>query len=341
MDKVRVNKLLISISIVMLVILSLGVFSFAEGKEPTAKKTEIILYTWPVGTTAYLLTHALSEKINKTSSWLRVSPVAYSTPTEGIMNMQSMKDKSMVIVGTDAAAAIRGLRPYPKPMSSIRGVANLAHVSNPFATLDPNVKGCADLKGKRVTSTSPAAASVYIWEACFERCGVKPGEYKIEYMSYTKGVEALKAGMVDAISIGSIYLPKKHLLLPIPAIAELMSRETVYFVPYEAEDVDKVIKEKGLFGISFVHLPPGGLKGSNQPVWTYALSIGFYCDSSLDSRIITEFLTIFYNNFDELKVGIPAYKNLSRESMGAMFIPKEYWHPTALGFMEEHNISIK
>jgi TRAP-type uncharacterized transport system substrate-binding protein len=302
---------------------------------------EITVFTWPVGTFAYVHNHKLAEMINKKSSWLRAHIIAYSTPTEGIMNMQQMKTKSIASVGTDGPAAIKGIAPYPKPMLTIKAIGNIANVCNPFATLDPNVKSWADLKGKTVSSTSPAAASTHIIKAAFERCGVKPEEYKITYMSYQKGVDTLKAGMLGACSAGGSYYPSKKLYMPNPATAELIASKPTYFVPVEAEDVAKVIAEKDLFGIGHFSLPPGGIKGSNQPVSGYSLSTGFYCDEALDARIIIEFLKIWYEDFDNLKVGLPALAYLNEEDMGNMMLPQEYWHPAALRFMQEHKIPIR
>jgi TRAP transporter TAXI family solute receptor len=286
------------------------------------EKTEITIFTYPIGTFAYVHSYNLSEMINKKSSWLKTSVFACTTPTDGMMQMINMPKNSIVANASDGPAAIMGITPYDKPHPSIKYISSIFQVGNPMATLDSNLRTWADLKGKTISTTSPAGISTMLVKACMAGAGVQPNEYKLTYMSYQRGMESLKSGMVAAAAAGGLYYPKPRVFNPNPPTAEVLSTQPLYFLPITAADVEKVMKDNGYFGMKPLKVPAGNFKGSDQEVTAFTMSASYFCDESLDPKIVTEIVNIWHDNFEELKAGIPAIKNYSTEDMGNMMVPR-------------------
>lgn len=327
--------------LIALVFCSAGMQVFAQGSKAEPAKTEITIFTYPVGTFAYVHSYNLAEMINKKSPWLRATIFACTTPTDGMMQMINKKTSSIVANASDGPASIKGIAPYDKPHPSIKSMGSIFQVGNPMATIDPKLKNWADLKGKTISTTSPAGISTALVKACMARAGMKPGDYKLTYMSYQRGMESLRSGMVAAAAAGGLYYPAIQSFNPNPPTAEVLASQPLYFLPMTQSDIDETMKRFGYFGMKHLSVPAGKFKGSDQPVTAFTMSASYFCDDALDPRIVTEILRIWHGNFEQLKAGIPAIKNYKVHDMGNMMVPKENVHAAALKLLEELKIPVQ
>jgi TRAP transporter TAXI family solute receptor len=335
------NRKAIVLVLVLFTAVLAGQLIWEQQANAQEEKVEITIFTYPIGTFAYVHSYNLSEMINKKSSWLRTTVFACTTPTDAMMQMLNNRKGSIVANASDGAAAIRGIAPYEKEHTSVKSMASIFQVGNPMATSDPELNSWAQLKGKTISTTSPAGISTMLVKACMARAGVKPDEYKHTYMGYKRGMEALKSGMVAAAAAGGLYYPNRQFFNPNPPTAEFLATQPLYFLPITPEDVEKVMSDYRYFGMKHLRVPAGQFKGSKQEVTTFTMSASYFCDETLDSKIVKEILTIWYDNFEAIKGGIPAIKNYTPQDMGNMMYPTAHIHPASIETMKALNIPVQ
>ena len=107
------------------------------------------------------------------------------------------------------------------------------------------------------------------------------------------------------------------------------------------KDVEKVMADYRYFGMKHLRVPAGQFKGSKQEVTTFTMSSSYFCDETLDSKIVREILTIWNDNFEAIKGGIPAIKNYTPQDMGNMMYPMAHIHPASIETMKALNIPIQ
>jgi len=330
------NKSKLILLVLVAVVLSLPP-ALGFGANLPTKNIRVTLYTYSLGSQSYSYAYNLSEIIKRGSDWLRVDVMSTSNPLEAVLLLHENKKNSLAMFSaTNFYGAYKGFKPFDKPITSLRAIGMYCPAVNVFATLNPEIKSLADLKGKTVAYWSPASGFNVPIDKAMEASGLKPGGYKQTIMGFAKIANSLKGGLVDAALFGFTGAP----LNPNPALAELLSTKKVYWIP-TPPDVMKAVRATGWPHIPGI-IPAGTVSQITKDLHGFGAGKGLvtHCDVALDDGIVYEFLKVWYENFNELtKMLGPSFAKSTAADLGNTGYDSEFVHPIALKFYKNHGIS--
>jgi hypothetical protein len=317
----------------------------APVKPPEAKPTKpreevtVRLLTMTLGSTAYVVSFALAEIVNKNHPWLRVNTLESQSNLGNLValaNDPSIRKSTFVFSSEDANEwAVAGLPPLKESYKGARAIAAFAETALIFATLDKNIKTKADMDGKRVMLMQKGSVSTIAHEALFSQVwNIKP---KLSYGTFEAIKDALKDGLVDVGVLPINGMPGPG-YTPIPALGELLSTKDVYFINTPAADV-RTLMTKGRFGIYPVTIPARAI-GDKQPneIEGYGHSLSWWADIEMSEEIVYEITKTIYDNAEKFKDYHRDGRMVTRKTMARIGIPEELFHPGALKFYREKGI---
>jgi TRAP transporter TAXI family solute receptor len=310
----------------------------SEPRKPYA----IQIYTYYVGTWAYIQGVALAEFINKDSNWLRATAVeAKSTETNVRLLIERPEMRKNTLVHTINGAiwqARHGIGVFKSPYDKIRTVGLIGTSFMGILARDPNINTLKDLSAKRVSvGLKPSIGGVDFPIAVLKHAGVKNVTYS--YLGYTDGPRALKDGLVDAC-ISSAFPGKEDRTkyIAVPSLIELLQVvPDVKFISIDQASFEAAKKEIGIPVYLFT-IPPRALTPKQTNPWaSYGYYVTWTADAEMPNDVVTEICRVYLKNVDRFREYAPPGEFITKETIGKLG-PEENMHPAALKFYRENNI---
>ena len=248
-----------------------------------------------LGLTGYVIIEALSATVNKQTK-LRNS----SMSTSGGAENMALIGESVIHLGqttsSDWPAAIKGEKPYKKPVECHQMFAYTMWNMIPLVRADSDIKTFADLKGKKIMPSQPTSSAGAMWKVVFNAAGMD-SDVSWNYGSWRETYDALKAGKVDAIP-GLITNGR-----PSPILTELLVSEKLRAIEVPADIMKKArAMNAGVLNVPVSSAAWGG-DGGKVPSPTISGVVGVHPD--LDPEICYEITKAIFENEESIrKIGV-------------------------------------
>lgn len=197
----------------------------------------------------------------------------------------------------EAQGAFEGLRAvfsvHAEPFTLIVGASS-------------DIKGFADLKGKRVNVGNPGSGQRATMEVVMDAFGLTMDDFALA--SELKGSEMAQAlcdGKIDAMiyTIGH----------PAAAVTEAATTCDVRLVNVEGAPVDKLIADNPYYRAASV---PGGMyKGNPDETSTFGVGATFISSTDVSEKVVYTLVKAVFDNIDDFRKLHPAFANLKEEQM--------------------------
>jgi len=317
--------------------------------EPAHETVVLEIYSTDFGKAAYVLSFALSEIINNNSEWLRA--VAIETPGSAA-NMQILQrdpGKAGVWVGFLNPISIHngriGQPPFTPEQPFTMGVKAVSVTTNTGAVLvttNPDIKKPEDLVGKTV-ALEAEGHTMELWPRfCLETWGIYD-KVKIVTMSMGAQTDALIDGTIDVGTSGAVMLePTEEFSdwVPIPIFERVLASREAWVIPFTPEDAAQ-IRERTGYPIYSIGGKGKTVGKSTLPDWRGLwLSQGWFVSEDMPDEVVTELVRIIYENAELFRTYHANGQAISKESIGAIAIPRDSFHPAAVKFLESKGVKV-
>ena len=313
----------------------------------TKKPYRIEVRTTTFGGSCYILGFAATDILNKNSSFIRGSVLESSGSAENIrrvgMSPDLRKRTIFTCVFDEFVNAKKGIPPYDKNPEAFKDLMILIHeqkLSDVIITLDPNIKTLADLKGKRV-ATWPKGTSKHDQTYNYIAGAGKEviDSIKWQYTGY-QGYDDMLLGKTDA-ALGFCPERGRGKFTTVPRLMELMAKRKVYFVTATPE-MRKHSEE--LYGEAFgttLKIPAGAIGEGvpSQDILGFGVLLAWGVYPDMPDDIAYQIVKTLDENHLKFKEYHPAGLGWFPENYGTYPAKKEYWHPGAIRYYTEKNIS--
>ncbi len=274
--------------------------AFAQAK----KEVTISVLSAPFGTATYVLCNALEQIAKKEHPWLRI--VASESPGF-VFNLKKLDAEPSLrqntVIGSGPALiglATAGSKPFDKKFAAPKLIGNINIVAVWLASLDPNIKGAADIAGKRLALGKAAQIN---W-AVLPRAVVENGwgaKTNVQYLGPKPAISALLDGKADVAVIGGYIDPGQSKIALAPPTLELTATgRKLNHLSFGVEAVKKTVP-KG-YRITPYTLPAGAFAGLDKPIETFIDTSAWTVDASFPDELayeITKLLITHVGRFGE------------------------------------------
>ena len=309
-----------------------------KGKEAARPDANLQLLSMTLGGSAYVMSFALAEIVNKNHPWLRLTAVETKGSVANLVTMArepGLRKNTLFFTHEESNSWAReGRPPFKTPYKGARAVASMAETTLVFATLDRNIKSKADADGKRIMTMQKGTSTAVIHEMLFDIWGIKP---RMSYGDFNTIKDGLSDGIIDIGTQPINGIPGIG-YSPIPALQELMTTKNVYFLNVSAADVNAVVK-KGGFDI-YAHTIPARAIGDKQPepVTGYSHSLSWWADVEMSDETVYEITKAIYDNAEKFKEYHRDGRMITKKTLARIGVADELFHPGALKFYKEKGI---
>ncbi|MGI5835384.1 MAG: TAXI family TRAP transporter solute-binding subunit [Chloroflexota bacterium] len=311
-----------------------------SSREPVTLRTILSAF----GSSAYNIGFALSDIAKKNHPWLRISPGESPGPVYNVKALEnpSLWDNTFITMTTvTMKMAADGDPLIGQKVTGIRGIINTTPAAIFLATLDPNIKTPADLKGKRIGlglksqmgwAILPALTLEHGWgiteeNADFQWIGAKPAK------------DALLDGRVDAAVIGMYLNPFTNEYSPTPNLVEMAaSPRKAYSLSWGKEQIADVIEKTGL-PLTQVTIPAGAHAAVEQDLDAWVDITGFAAKDIFPEEYAYEIVKLAAANADKFGEYDALGKIISKELLPFGWTKKTI-HPGALRAYEELGLEV-
>ena len=292
-----------------------------------------------LGGSAYVLSFALAEIVNKSHPWLRISAAETRGPVPNLVTMANepalRKNTFFFTQESSNSVARQGLPPFKQPYTGARAIAAFAETTVILVTLDKNIKTKADIDGKRVMILTKGNPSAQLHEMLLtDIWGLK---VKLSNGTFENIKDSLQDGLADVGSLSVNDNPGVG-YIPIPPLNELLTTKDVYFINLPPADVEALVK-KSKIQVAPSSIPPRAL-GNKQlaAVQGYGQTNGWWADAEMSEELVYEFTKAIYDNTDKFKEYHGDGKLMTKKTLARVDVPEELFHPGALKFYREKGI---
>lgn len=315
-------------------------------KAPQTHETvRVDILAAPKVVSGYVLSFAMSDFVNKSHPWLRLTPIETTGTGENIATMSQQPDrrKNSLIYSEPMIhhTAMVGDPPFKTPYTTLRAVARTTTGADFIVTLNKDIRKMEDLVNRKVALGFPLSTNDYSWRLPMRHSYGIEDKIVIQNIGWDKGAAALADGMVDACVQMVEYGSDSSKPVPMPSLQQLISTKQVYFVELDKEAVTKAAKQSGY--PLFAEVLPISSLGSNippQPLVAGGIAPGWWADSEMDEGVVYEICKQIYENIDKFAGYHPLGKGLMRDRLGLFPISKDMYHPGAVKFYQEKGIKM-
>lgn len=301
------------------------------GDVKSQKTQDLIIYcdslgAGSIGGTFFSVGTALSKVISK-YTWVK----AKTEPTGGgIENLIKVNEKTFSLGITQADVALHafmGTRDFRQKYDKIRAICGAHHLDMQIATLAKSgIRSVADLAGKRVALGAAGGGSRWVSEMILEKYGLKEGDYKAEYLPYSKAIDAMREGHLDAV----FFLSGG----PSNALLELSESMEISLLPLDEDILDDITDGYPYWTRS--NIAAGTYAGQDAPVPTLGVSCILITHKDVGEEPIYSIVKSLLEHTDEIAEEHPAGAEYCLENaLKGITIPM---HPGAKKYFLERNM---
>lgn len=334
-------KLIGSICLILLLLIP------AKAQTQTPSKIyRIEVRTATFGGSTYILGFAISDILNKKSTWVRGSVLESTGTTSCIKTVGGDPEKRKRTIINCAAdtffKAKNGEPPFEKNAELYKDVMIMMfqqYLGTMFVTIDPNIKTLADLKGKRVATWPRGTTKFEHGYNLIAGAGKEVlDSIQWQYTAYA-GYEDLIVKKVDA-ALGYCSAMGPGQYSPLPQLKELMTKRRIYFITATPE---MRLNSRKLFGDAYgatvklkANIFGTGIPRQDILCFNAVLAWGIY--PNVPEDVVYEIMKTLNENHAMFKEYHSSGKNVLPETYGLYPAPKEYWHPGARKYYDEKGI---
>ena len=316
-------KRMLSVLIVVGFVLTMGLAASA------AEKTFLSIATGGVAGTYYPLGGGLAQVMNKHVPNVEVTAETGNASAANI-NLIAGHEVSMALVQNDVSyMAIRGEKPFNKPVENLRMIASLypEHVQC-ITVKGSGIRTLMEIKGKRVSVGAPGSGVAGSLNSIFSAAGIKYSDMNTDFLDFANTAERLQDGQLDAGFLLAGY--------PTAAVMALAAQKDIDLVAFDEELLDKLVKQFPYFTKDVV--PAGTYKGVDHDTPTPAVMAILVCDATMPDDLVYNIVKAVFENLDELKPVHDKAKLISLET--ALKGASISVHPGAAKYYKEKGMAV-
>ncbi|MDP2644768.1 MAG: TAXI family TRAP transporter solute-binding subunit [Desulfobacterales bacterium] len=338
------NRYLTSMVLVLLGVILLGAAVPGPAAAQTRPPVNLKLYSMSVGGTAYVLSFALSEVINRNHPWIRIESLeARGSVGNLVLLSQKPELRKDTLIFTHEISnedAREARRPFKNAYKGARAIAALTHTNLVLVTLDKNIKTKADLAGKRLMSMRAGTSTAVLHQTLLKDIWGVADKVKLSHGDFGTIKDALKDGLID-IGAQPINGSPSTLFMPIPTLTALMATKDVYFFNTSADDIRALAKKTGQ--PVFPSVVPAKALGPKQPeaIHTYGHSLSWWADEQMDEEIVYEITKTIYEHIDDFQKYAGAQgKLIDRATLPTINVSDDLFHKGAYKLYKEKGLAV-
>jgi hypothetical protein len=322
--------------------LILGAWATEPLVQPKQQPKEIQIYGGPLGQSAYLMPFALSDLINKNSTWLRATAIQTKGTMENVRILQKYPERraNAVIWASPMASfgAANGLPPFTERFIGIKFLSLGALNGSWFVSINPQIRTAEDLVGKRIGYGPKAGGPDIPIEFTLRHGYGILDKVKVTYLGGDAVKDALLDGMIDAGVAAVVITDEKMDWVPTPAFNELFNTKSCYLISLDAEVQTKTRNATGIPMGHEVLKPKEWGKTKAQPWTVQGHYNSFGVHESMNDDIVLEILRVIYENTERFADYNIAGKGLKKETMTKIGCKRTDFHPAAVKFFQEKGV---
>jgi uncharacterized protein len=294
-------------------------------------KRIISIATAPMGGVWYSYGGVIANVISKYLPGVQATAEATNGAVDNIKLVGSGRTELALMMADVGYDALMGRGPF-KAKVSIQNLATLHTNYNYAVCLEgKGIHSIKDLKGKRVSTSTPGSGAEVVALRVLEAYGIDPNkDIKRERLSAAESSGALKDGKIDAFfwngGIGAA------------AIADLAATPGLKIKLIDQGDIiDPIVKKYGpIYFKTFI--PAKSYMGVNYDAYTLGICNLLICNPSMEENLAYGILKTLFEHKEELALGHAVGKDLQLEN-AVLNSPLPY-HPGAARYFREKGLKI-
>jgi len=310
----------------------LAFFIWVQPENLWAQNKNIIsIATAPMGGVWYSYGGVIANVISKYLPGVQATAEATNGAVDNVKLVGSGRAELALMMADVGYDAFMGRGSF-KAKVSIQNLATLHHNYNYAVCLEgKGIDSIRDLKGKRVSTSTPGSGAEVVALRVLEAYGMDPNkDIKRERLSAAESSGALKDGKIDAFfwngGIGAA------------AITDLAATPGIKIKLIDQGDIiDTIVKKYGpIYFKTFI--PAKSYLGINYDAYTLGLCNLLICNPSIDENLAYGILKTLFDHKEELALGHAVGKDLKLEN-AVINSPLPY-HPGAIRYFTEKGLKI-
>lgn len=271
-----------------------------SGGGSSGQTVSISIGTGGNGGTYYILGGGMAQVIEKSVPNSKVVVEATAASTENARLVGTEQVQFAFNMPDGAYFATTGGREFEatgEKYENLRSVLS-GHISvlQAFALKSSGITSIADLKGKTVALSAPSSPSMYVSMACLEAYGLKEGDYKAVYMSYSEMGEAVRNGDIDCgFTFGGI---------PTAAATELCNTVDTVMLGMDEDKADAILEQYPYFGKATI--PADTFPGQTEDLIQLSSPAILITYADLDEELVYQVTKALWEGVDDLRAVHPA-----------------------------------
>jgi len=328
-------KKLISIALVLVIALGLVACSAPAipgtevSTEPTVTYDKMTMGTGGSAGTYYAFGGVLGNQISGTTN-TAVTVVTSDGSRANILGINT-GDYQMGTVQSDVMAyAWEGTRNFEEDgkIDSFRVIGGLYAEAVQLATVNPDIKSVADLKGKKVSIGAPGSGVYFNAMDVLAAAGMTEDDIIPTYQSFADSADALKDGQIDAAFVVAGA--------PTTAISDLSLSKDVFMVPIDGE-IAAAMQAANPFYTEYI-IPAGTYAGQEEDVTTMAIKATLIVSANAAEDTVYNITKAIFDNIDTITTAHAKGAELSLENAtGDISVP---FHVGAAKYFAENGITV-
>ena len=311
------------IAIALVLVMALGLVACGNAG------TKMTMGTGGSAGTYYAFGGVLGKQIDTDTS-VKVTVVTSDGSKANILGIDA-GDYQMGTVQSDVMAyAWEGTRSFEEDgkIDSFRVIGGLYAEAVQLATVNPEIKTVADLKGKKVSIGAPSSGVYFNAVDVLSAAGLTVDDIDAQYQDFAASADALKDGKIDAAFIVAGA--------PTTAISDLSVSKDVYMVPIDGE-IAAAMKESNPFYTEYV-IPAGTYAGQEADVTTMAIKATLIVSANASEEDVYNIAKAIFDNKDAITKAHAKGAELSLENATAdISVP---FHAGAAKYFAEKGIEV-
>ena len=277
------------------------------------------------GGTYYPMSAAIAEIMSKEVAGVKNATAQVTGASfENVRLIQKGYCQFTVTNAASVYAAYNGLEPFKKKLDKIRTIC-WAHGSDLHLVAKTNsgIKTIEDIKGKRFSVGSPGSGSEIEMKRLFESNGWTYEDFKVEFLSFSGAVNAIKDGRIDIANVNAG--------IPVASILDLAIVKDIIILPVPDEWADNLIKAYPIYD-KFT-IPAGTYSGIDKDIHTLTSPATFSVSADMPEELVYKVCKALYNKFPWLIENV--HKGFNRWKFDSSIQRIAPLHPGTVKFLKE------